>query len=108
MHSLSCSPTDKTPLTDFFHFGYQIVKSGFEELHVRFDRPERVVGWGGHYSVAPSYEAGDIDCDDIKAVSTSMATIKIDAVHCNYDTLSVDALHWLLHMSSNPRLHSVV
>ncbi|KAF9025272.1 hypothetical protein BDZ89DRAFT_1183564 [Hymenopellis radicata] len=98
----------QTPLTDFFHFGYQMVNSGFEALHTWFDRLERVVGWRGHYSVAPSYEAGDIDCDEIKAVSTSMATIEIDAVHSNYDTLSVDALHWLFHMSSNPSLHSVV
>ncbi|KAF9031131.1 hypothetical protein BDZ89DRAFT_637228 [Hymenopellis radicata] len=110
----------QTPLTDFIHHICQVARFGIQTVRQLWRKTVHhcSVAWrdirkldipSEHPSfrapiILPEHQASEVS----QSQSKSLTQLEFIAVQDTYDTLSIDALDWLYHMSSNPTVHSLV
>ncbi|KAF9027805.1 hypothetical protein BDZ89DRAFT_1160572 [Hymenopellis radicata] len=101
----------QTPLTDFIHHIWQVVQFGIQSIRQLWRKIIHycfVVYCRNRKLAIPSDHQSFMASEVLQYQSKLLAQLESDAVQDAHDTLAVDALDWLYHMSSNPTVHSLV
>lgn len=101
----------KTPLSDFINYCHQSI-APLESL--RFLTRSAAARW--HYATSQNRPLPQRRCREhlreesakSEVVPKSLVQLETEAVHAEYNKLSVDAIDWVFHISSNPSVHSIV
>ncbi|KAF9027428.1 hypothetical protein BDZ89DRAFT_1160808 [Hymenopellis radicata] len=114
----------QTPLTDFIHHLCQLVRFGIQSIRQPWRKAihhcfvacrgirKLAIPSEHQSSTAPDilseHQSRTTSPEVLPSKSKSFTQLESDPVQDAHDTLSVDALDWLYHMSSNPTVHTLV